>query len=163
MAYFQDVMKDTFVSKKCLIHDNIDSTLSVTLVANTPVRFPCTPDTYEYKSESTYPLWDSLTSKFHNGIDNTILFPKFSLTASGTKGTVVIVRVFVPHPTLGNTLVAEFKDFLAKNNDSERMEFGKWVYTGIDVDAKTHGFYVEVEAMGANVTVTASSAGIGVI
>ena len=150
------------VPKKSLIHDNIDSTLSVTLTDGVAIPFPCTPDAYEYNTDN-WTSWNPETSTFHDSIDDALVFPKFSLQGEGAKGVFVYVYVYIPHPQLGNQLVAEMKDTLAKNNVSERLEFNTWCYNGAEIDAKTYGFYTECEAVGGDVALTASSVGIAVI
>ena len=135
-------LENNFVPSKKEIHDCVDTGTTMNLIAETPILFPCDCLGRDYKSGDA--LFNKVTSSFTDHIDNGIAFYKIKMTLKGQKDAILFVRIYVQHPTLGNIEFDQFDMVLHKTNIDCNLRESSFVYMGIDSEAKTYGFVVEI-------------------
>jgi hypothetical protein len=138
----RDCLEHNAIPSMRLIHDCVDTGTELALVQDAEILYPVDCAGRDYKTAEN--LWDSTTSIFKNHIDNGIINFKIRMTLNGAKDSNCLVKIVVPHSTLGDIEVADKYFILHKNNLDTTFEWSSFVYMGTDAEAKTYGFKVSL-------------------
>ena len=138
-----EVLENNHIPRKTIIHDVVDGAVSLTLTS--AIGFPCDPVDRDYRVDNNI-LWDNVNSNFKDSIVNGIVAYKFKVTANGTKGTVLTLKMSVPNPTLGTIPILEQTETVNFNNVDTDVIFAGFVYNGSDSEAHLYGFDVTIES-----------------
>jgi len=135
----QDILAESFVPAKNGIHDCVDTGATLALASGVEVDLPIDCVVRDYKSTTTE-FWNPATSIVKDTIDNTEIRVKLKMTVNGAINGIVLVKCFVPHPTLGDIVIDEQDVVLYKNNIDINTTRFFMIYNGTDSEAKDYGF-----------------------
>lgn len=150
-------LENEIVHAKRQVHDCVDTgaTLGVT---TTEIDFPCDCVGREYKSGD--PLWDKLTSKFSDGIQDSVILVKWSFTAqSSVPSRKMTINIVIPDPA-GDIPIETVDYFIDTQNVDEFFGNSRQYYNG--PEALLYGFKISIVGDG-NFDLKARSISIAVV
>jgi len=143
-----DILENDFIPAKNAIHDCVDTGATLTLSSGVEVDFPCDCGARNYKSTTTT-LYIPASSIVKDTINNTELRVKIKMTLNGASNDILVIKCFVPHPTLGDIPIDEQDVVLYKNNVDTNITRFFMLYNGTDSEAKDYGFKFTITPSGA--------------
>jgi hypothetical protein len=150
-----NILETKFIPTKKAIHDCVDTGNDLVLTSGIEVDYPVDCVGRDYKSTATS-LWDGLNSIIKDTIDNTEIRVKFKMILNGAVNDICTIRIYVPHPTLGNIEIDSQDMVLYKNNIDTVFTRFTLLYNGTDSEAKDYGFKVTLTPSG-NMTLKSRS------